>query len=564
MELDLKQLVGNILLIILILLLAARVVSFAGEVQPTPFSVIESDSMEPTFSVGDLLFWRPESIDNIEEGDIVVYSSQTLDEELVVHRVVEVEEEGEKRLITQGDANNRTDQAAGEPAVTEDNLLGTPVSIGGVSFSIPRLGYIWMFLSAVITGAMAEGLAGGGTAMLIPLLTAGLMVILTIIFISPDEEDEDEKIKRLILEEEKSHIWQIFLIIFIVFSLIIVPSTWYGQDSVSISVGVGEAADGGADHQIDRIEAQDGITEGNQTVENPGHISLTHHVKVRGDRPEWISVNESNFRTDAGGNHTVDFRIEVPEDAENGTYEMEIIDYHSPFWIIYPQDSVGSMIEGSPFHGVLLLNLLTTLIFTTVTLVAMLFISFLIDKYTHWREFQKVKKKIEGKEGQSFWRKISIRKNKLKMVILGVFDWLRGVDLIDFDPEKPFYASLVGLIAVPLYFLGADLWTIFFIVPLSSLLAYHLGCRWRAEIFTAGLLSSGIVFAVLFFVPISFHYFSELTVTNLTMLLQSAAVVLIIYLIMLPIILILSYLTVYLVHRYKVKESPERAELSDI
>lgn len=116
MELDLKQVLGNLLLTVLILLLVARGISFVGEVQPTPLSVVESDSMEPTFSAGDLIFWRPTTIDEVEEGDIVVYSSQSREGDLIIHRVVEVREEsGEKELITQGDANDNPDQNGLEP-----------------------------------------------------------------------------------------------------------------------------------------------------------------------------------------------------------------------------------------------------------------------------------------------------------------------------------------------------------------------------------------------------------------------------------------------------------------
>ncbi len=563
MELDLKKTLGNLILAVLILLLLARAVSFAGEVQPTPLSVVESESMEPALSVGDLVFWGPTTMDNVEVGDIVVFSSQVGDAELIIHRVVEIQEtNGERQLITQGDANDHPDPRP----VTEENLLGAPISVAGRSLRMPRIGYVWMWLSALVTGAIAGGLAGGGLAMLVPFLTAGIMIILTIVFISSDDDDEDEKLKRLIIEEESSRIWQIFLIIFILFAFIIVPSTWYGYETVSMSIGVDERATGDADHVYSTSPGE--IVPGNQTVENPGHVTLTHHVLVRGDRPEWVHVEENNFRTSPGGNNTVQFYVEIPENAEPGTYDLELADYHSPFWTVYPQNFASSVIESSPSHGVLMLNFLTTFIFASATLLLMLLFSYVIDRYVLWKEFRAARKAVmlRRKKGKlSMKDKISMGKKRAKDKVLAAFDWIRGVDVIEFEPEKPVYASLVGLIAVPLYFLNADLWSIFLLVPLSSALAYHLGCRWRSEIFTAALISSAMVFMILLFIPFSIPYLADLTVTNLTILLQSLAVIILIYIISSPVILFVSYLTAFIFHRYRVN-SPSHTikKLSDI
>lgn len=449
----------------------------------------------------------------------------------------------------------------------EKNLLGTPVSIGGWSLKIPLIGHIWILLSVSVTAAMAGGLASGGIAMLIPLLTAGIMIILTILFISPEEEDEDEKIKRLIFEEEKSHIWELFLIIFIVFAFIIVPSTWFGSETVSISIGVDESAEESADHSYSYAQ-QGEVIPGNQTVDNPGHALLTHHVTVRGEESEWVSMDQKNFRTSPGGNHTINFQIEVPDDAEPGTYNKEIVDHYSPFWIIYPKNFVGRVIEGNPSHGALILNLFTTLMFTLVTLGVMLSLSYIIDRYTQWKECREAEKAIKMRDKKvklSIWERISAVKEKAKTRIIEFFDWMRGVNVIEFDPKKPLYASSIGLLAVPLYFLGIDLWVVFGLVSLSSGMAYYLGCRWRAEIFFSALISSGIVFMTLLFIPFSIPYLTDLTITNLAILLQSLAVIILLYIILVPFILFISYLTVYLLHWYNINRSAGPVkELSDI
>ncbi len=71
--------------------------------------LVTTGSMEPAMVPGSLFFSHRS---DPETGDIVVYTHP--DGHQVVHRVVDVSEQG---LITQGDANEQSDQAAGVPAV---------------------------------------------------------------------------------------------------------------------------------------------------------------------------------------------------------------------------------------------------------------------------------------------------------------------------------------------------------------------------------------------------------------------------------------------------------------
>lgn len=97
------------------------------------FNVI-SGSMEPTYSVGDLLYVKDVDPDAIQVGDPITF---VLNEELVVatHRVVEVDSEN-RRFYTQGDANDSPDAAP----VHFNNVIGVPV------FSLPLLGYVSAYI----------------------------------------------------------------------------------------------------------------------------------------------------------------------------------------------------------------------------------------------------------------------------------------------------------------------------------------------------------------------------------------------------------------------------------
>lgn len=97
------------------------------------FNVI-SGSMEPTYSVGDLLYVKTVDPDSVKVGDPITF---VLNEDLVVatHRVVAIDSEN-RLFTTKGDANGTEDAAP----VHFNNLIGIPV------FAIPLLGYVSSYI----------------------------------------------------------------------------------------------------------------------------------------------------------------------------------------------------------------------------------------------------------------------------------------------------------------------------------------------------------------------------------------------------------------------------------
>ena len=93
-----------------------------------------SGSMEPEYSVGDLIYVKKVDVNTITVGDPITF---ILNEDLVVatHRVVRIDKENQ-RFYTKGDANEVEDS---EP-VHFNNVIGVP------KFSIPKLGYVSDFV----------------------------------------------------------------------------------------------------------------------------------------------------------------------------------------------------------------------------------------------------------------------------------------------------------------------------------------------------------------------------------------------------------------------------------
>lgn len=99
------------------------------------FNVI-SGSMEPTYSVGDLLYVKTVDPDSVKVGDPITF---VLNEDLVVatHRVVAVDSVN-RQFTTKGDANESEDARP----VHFNNLVGVPV------FAIPLLGYVSAYIQS--------------------------------------------------------------------------------------------------------------------------------------------------------------------------------------------------------------------------------------------------------------------------------------------------------------------------------------------------------------------------------------------------------------------------------
>lgn len=137
------------------------------------FHVI-SPSMEPTYSVGDLLYVKEVDPDSVKVGDPITF---VLNEDLVVatHRVVAVDGEN-RQFTTKGDANETEDAAP----VHFNNLIGVPV------FSVPLLGYVSAYIQNPPGMYVAIGLG---------------VVLLAMVFLpdmltkKPKKEEEQEETK---------------------------------------------------------------------------------------------------------------------------------------------------------------------------------------------------------------------------------------------------------------------------------------------------------------------------------------------------------------------------------
>jgi signal peptidase len=140
--------------LVLLVALAGLLVLVAPPPSPVHLSYVTSDSMAPTLEAGDAYLVVDSGAPTT--GDVLVYDAETR-EGYTTHRVVDVTDNG---YMTQGDANPTPDQASGEPPVTEDQILGTVLSVGDQPLAIPLVGSLAASVGVQDAALFIVGLLG--------------------------------------------------------------------------------------------------------------------------------------------------------------------------------------------------------------------------------------------------------------------------------------------------------------------------------------------------------------------------------------------------------------------
>lgn len=140
------------------------------------YYTILTGSMEPTYSVGDMIFVKLSDAKDINVGDVITFNPSQDSDAYLTHRVTEKLEDFEGTGVTcfrtRGDANNAEDSF----------LIDSSRVVGVVSFSLAKVGYIVRFVQL-------------RWYLVIPvvIMIAVLFRLLKHYFLLGKEEDEDEE-----------------------------------------------------------------------------------------------------------------------------------------------------------------------------------------------------------------------------------------------------------------------------------------------------------------------------------------------------------------------------------
>ena len=122
-----------LVVVIMIALSVPRVLSWALGT-PYPMAAITSQSMWPVLKRGDLVFVRKVALDDLKQGDVVVYRTE---QSFIIHRVIK---KGKGTITTKGDASVEADQP-----IEFGSIVGAVPVIRGKLVKIPYLGRIALY-----------------------------------------------------------------------------------------------------------------------------------------------------------------------------------------------------------------------------------------------------------------------------------------------------------------------------------------------------------------------------------------------------------------------------------
>ncbi len=132
-----KQIISNIFTTFIILLSVVLVtIGMIPKFTDYKGYYVSSDSMSPAMNVGDLVFTKEVSFEEIEVGDVLTFTKQG-SSKWFSHRVVKIDD-NDKSFRTKGDHNDVTD-----PGYTSFNSV-----VGRVEKKMPLVGFIPMALSS--------------------------------------------------------------------------------------------------------------------------------------------------------------------------------------------------------------------------------------------------------------------------------------------------------------------------------------------------------------------------------------------------------------------------------
>ncbi len=161
------------------ILVAIAVALVVGQLlgQPLLIGYVATGSMDPTLAAGDgFVAIPPVLAGDIVPGDVITYEAQAIDGGgPTTHRVVGTTPEG---YITQGDANSFTDQDAGEPPVTDTQVLAVVLQVDGEVVKLPSVGTGATAVQNVV-GSIADSVGAGGAGQ-IGVITSGFGMVLIV------------------------------------------------------------------------------------------------------------------------------------------------------------------------------------------------------------------------------------------------------------------------------------------------------------------------------------------------------------------------------------------------
>jgi len=460
--------------------------------------------MSPTLFEGDVVAWTPIKMEDIKVGDVIVFKSYLHwpDEKIIVHRVTNIltDDKGNLALETKGDNNEWVDQGpapqAPEYPIREDHVMGKAISIAQQPLRIPFVGYLGVWinqglesLSQSTTSKESIGYIG-----IFAPLTISAVVFVALIFMLPEKaKTPKEKIHLNIFGHRPLKLKRtiiMFLVAYVVFLTVIHV---FANDSTMASFGINSSSkDTGLN--FGRISSGGESLPKELPVINPSIMPVKGIIFGKGEIDGYVT--NKIFELNTGETKNLNVKAVAPNGTQNGSYTGEIMIYSSPLWIMFPDDFIKNLLAWNAQATVLVLDLLSAVILTSITLILLLSITFVGDRLTAWvidASWRRPSIIIINKETA---KKASTIRDKIKGALGRGIVWIARVDPFEeISKATPFLKIskpiIAACIVIPiLLFLEDSLIAMFLAVLMAGLIAYFISCKLRNRIILAVLITA--------------------------------------------------------------------------
>jgi signal peptidase I len=466
--------------------------------------------MTPTLFEGDIVAWTPIKMEEIQEGDVIVFKSYLHwpEEKIVVHRVndIKTNSKGEILLETKGDKNEWVDQAGPhipEPYIRKDHVMGKVISVGQFPLKIPFIGYLGIWINQGLDSisqpaAQKESISYAG---IFAPLTISAIVLVIFIFILPEKaKTVKEKIHQYIHGRKPLNLRNTILSFLIAYVIFLTVIHAFAFDEVTASVGINDSSED-SNLNFGRIKPGTDSFPKPLPVINPSTMGVKGLIFGRGEIEPYIE--EELFALQRGESAVPLLRANAPNGTANGTFTGKIMVYSSPFWFLFPDDFMINLAHWNPDMAVFILDLLSAIILTTITILMLTSISFVSEKLGIWlvdRSWRHPSKLILNKR---FIRKIKRFKSKTVSLFRRGVIWMTKVDLAQIKTKEKHYSAIVkpliaSAVLFPILLLIEDkmLGTVFAVI-FAGAIAYYISCKLRVKIIITTIITMSLSFGTM-------------------------------------------------------------------
>ena len=308
--------------------------------QPVLLGYVTSGSMEPTISEGDGYLVVPSFVaGQPAEGDIVVFNAREVQGGgLTTHRVV-----GERRggYVTKGDANPFTDQSGGEPPVTDGQVVGVVVQVGGDPVTIPHLGTAIEGLQGLV--AAPVGLLGVGNAGPV-LMFAGIGLFVLAGLAGGSRETDRNRERRNVVTVRLLAVVAVVIVTGAATIAMVMPAGVYEFGVVATD------RPGPAPEQVE----PGGTTEFTYETTNSGLLPVLILTE-----PASKGVTTSPERTVLAGSDSQDVTVTASAPEEQGTYLRSVRE--SRYLVVLPPGVIAALHGVHPLLAIAAVDLVVAL-----------------------------------------------------------------------------------------------------------------------------------------------------------------------------------------------------------